>query len=383
MSDRGRGWSAHRPGSRHAWSRPPTALAALSLVAVALAGCTDQQPGTPQAGTTAPAAASGVDWAGSAAIAALGSIPATFDAKFHIALLDPASLNLVGRIGGDAGPTTAPSTGGRPPAESAWLNNSTSNQVCAAVLDDRSAPAVRTAPPDKMLSVWFNGTDAEQELGVCQGAIDAGRLGDPELRDGAVTAQTVAGVNGFRGPHGWAGYRESPPVTYLVGSDVPDDTRTAVLDGSAVSGSLAEDRQVRAVLDEVPHAAMVDMGTVYLQGNPPDATDEITAALSTAMRSAGVTQLPVADFVGYGWTPGTRRVGTATFVTTYGSTQEAQAVGAVLSALWPALADTAFAGAGTTVDGQVVVTTMADVGAAEFSLRDRTILDYPALVSGS
>ncbi len=347
-----------------------------------MSACTDEQSGSPQPGTAVPQTP-GVDWTGSPAYVALGSIPATFDTKYHIALLDPAPVNLVGRIGGEAGPTTAASTGGRPPAESAWVNNSTSEQICAALLDDRSAAAVRTAPPDKMLSVWWGGTDAEQKLGVCQGAIDPERLSDPKLRDETVTAQTVAGVGGYGGPHGWAGYRASPPVTYLVGTAVPDDTRTAVLAGTAVPGSLAEDRQVKAVLDAAPHAAMIDMGTVYLQRNVLGTSDKTATALTAAMRSAGVTQLPVPDFAGYAWTPGTRRVGIATFVTTYGSTQEAQAVGAVLSALWPAVADTTFAGAGTAVDGQVVVTTVTEVGPAEFSLRDRSILGYPALVSGS
>ena len=355
-------------------------LAALSILAPAVSACTDEQSGTAQPGTATPSA-SGVDWTDSAALAALGSIPATFDAKYHISLLDPGPLNVVGLVGGDAGPTTAASTGGRPPAESAWLSTSTSDQICGLVLDDRSAPA-RTTAPDMMLSLWWGGTDAEQKLGVCQGAIDPAALGDPDLRDGAVSAQTVSGVNGYRGQHGWAGYRASPPVSYLVGSDIPDDTRTAVLAGTAVAGSLAEDRQVRAVLDAAPHAAMVDMGTVYLERNMLGAPDEITAALTTAMRTAGVTQLPVPEFAGYAWTPGTRTVGTATFVTTYGSTQEAQAVDAVLIAVWPALADTEFAGAGTRVDGQVVTTTMADVGPGEFGLRDRSILDYPALVTG-
>jgi len=358
----------------------PVALAVLSILAPAVNACTDAQSGTPQPGTAVPTA-SGVDWTDSAAHAALNSIPASFDAKYHISLLDPASLNLVGLIGGDAGPTTAASTGGRPPAESAWQNRSTSDQICASVLDDRSAP-VRSAAPDKMLSLWWGGTDAEQKLGVCQGAIDPAGLGDPDLRDGAVSAQTVAGVNGYRGQHGWAGYRASPPVTYLVGSDIPDATRAAVVAGTAVSASLAEDRQVRAVLDAAPHAAMVDMGTVYLERNTLGASDETSAALVAAMRTAGVTQLPVPDFAGYAWTPGTRTVGTATFVTTYGSTQEAQAVGAVLIAVWPALADTEFAGAATRVDGQIVTTTMADVGPGEFGLRDRSILDYPALVTG-
>jgi hypothetical protein len=353
----------------------------VAALALTIAACTDEQSGTPLPGTAAPTPAPAIDWTASPAYVALGSIPSTFEAKYHISLLDPAPLNLVGRIGGDAGPTTAASTGGRPPAESAWLNTSTSDQVCA-VLDDRSAAPVRTAPPDKMLSVWFGGTDAEQKLGVCQGTIAAGRLDDPELREGTVSPQTVAGVNGYRGEHGWAGYRETPPVTYLIGSDVPDDARNSVLEGTAVSGSLAEDHEVRAVLDAAPHAAMVDMGTMYLERNPLGASDEVTAALTAAMHSAAVTQLPVAEFAGYSWTPGPRAVGTATFVTTYGSTQEARAVGAVLDAVWPALADTEFAGAGTTVDGQVVITAMAGVGPTEFSLRDRTILDYPALVSG-
>jgi hypothetical protein len=355
----------------------------LTVIAVTVTACTDERSGSPQAATGGPTPTSGVDWSGSPAYAALRSIPATFDTKYHIALLDPAPLNLVARIGGDAGPTTAASTGARPQAESAWLNISTSDQVCGAVLDDRSGSTVRTAAPGKMVTVRWGGTDAEQELGVCQGAIDAGRLADPERRDGAVSRQTVAGLNGYRGPHSWAGYRESPPVTYVIGSEVPEDTRTAVLEGTAVSGALVEDRQVKAVLDAAPHAALIDMGTVYLERNPLGASDQITAALTGAMRSAGVTQLPVPDFAGFAWTPGSRRVGTVTFVTTYGSTQEAQAVGAVLIALWPTLADTEFAGAGTTVDGQVVVTTMADVGPAEFGLRDRTILEYPALVSGS
>ena len=113
---------------------------------------------------------------------------------------------------------------------------------------------------------------------------------------------------------------------------------------------------------------MVDMGTMYLERNPLGASDEVTAALTAAMHSAAVTQIPVAEFAGYSWTPGPRAVGTSTFVTTYGSTQEARAVGAVLYAVWPALADIEFAGAGTTVDGQVVITAMAEVGPTEFSL---------------
>jgi hypothetical protein len=209
----------------------------------------------------------------------LGSIPSTFESRHDIGLVNPAVLNRVALIGGNNAPTTAASTGGRPPSEVAWFDDSLNGSVCATYLDGRgtpSGPSPRTGPPGLMLSVAYQATKPEQALGVCAGPVDPAALADPKLRGAtSITPETVAGVAGTNTDKTWLGYRPEPPTTYVVGAEIPDETRNSLVSGTPVGSSLAADPGVRAVLAAAPYAAMIEMGTVLLRESSIGSTDAV------------------------------------------------------------------------------------------------------------
>ncbi len=350
------------------------AVAALTVASL-LTGCSSTQSGLP-----APAG-----WTSTPAAGWLASIPSTFDSRHDIGLVNPAALNRVALIGGDDAPTTAPSTGGRPPSEVAWFDDSINGSVCATYLDGRGSapgPSPRTGPPGLMLSVSYETNTPEKMIGICAGPVDPAALANPKLRGAAeVTPETVAGVAGTSTDKTWVGYRAELQTTYIVGAEIPDDTREGVVGGTAAGTSLAADPGVRAVLSAAPHAAMIEMGTVLLRDHPLGSTDALEEAVSAAMADAGVQAMPVAEFAGYGWTPGQRVVGTSTFVTTYGSAQEAAAVGRVLAAVWPKLPSSPLGAAATAVEGSTVITTLPEVEPGEFTLRGQSLQGYPGFVT--
>lgn len=349
---------------------------ASALVGLALAtACSSAQPGAPEA----------AGWTSSAAAGWLGSIPSTFESRYDIGLVNPVVLNRAALIGGNNAPTTAPSTGGRPPSEVAWFDDSVNGSVCATYLDGRgstSGPSPRVGPPGLMLSVSYQAGKPEQALGVCAGQVDPAALAEEKLRGAAtVTPSTVAGVAGTTTDKSWAGYRAEPPTTYIVGTAISDETRNSLVSGTPAASSLAADPGVNAVLKAAPYAAMIEMGTVLLRDNSIGGSNAVEQAVTAAMADGGVQAMPVAEFAGYSWTPGPRVVGTSTFITTYGSAQEAATVGRVLSAVWPKLPSSALGTATTAVDGTAVITTLSEVEPGEFTLRGMSLQTYPGFLT--
>ena len=138
----------------------------------------------------------------------------------------------------------------------------------------------------------------------------------------------------------WIGYRPSDQHRFYLGTLVPKTTQEAVVNKTAVSGSLADDPDVRAVLAIAGTSPSVIMGNELLAGSDfqqKRQQQEISAAAS----QAGQTW-PTATFAGYAWTPTAGAKGTAQFITLYASHQEAAAAAAVLNKIWPTTTRPAF-----------------------------------------
>ncbi len=74
---------------------------------------------------------------------------------------------------------------------------------------------------------------------------------------------------------------------YQIGSKIPTAVRSAVLTRAASTASLAQDADVAAVLAANPHAAAIEMGTVFrgLAAGPAtsNALDKIRAAVEISL----------------------------------------------------------------------------------------------------
>ena len=342
------------------------AAATAVLATAVLTGCSAGESGAPQR----------ADWSTASVYPALRSIPADEKALWDISLVDPGALNRLNQFADRPLPSTAVTSGGRPPAESTWTRASLSGSGCA-FLDGLQRPqsAVRTGPPGPMLSVYFGKPSPAALLAVCAGDVDTARLGDVVGDDAAPTARS--GVDGYGDDTIWVGHRDS--LTYLVGSDVPAATADAVLTGTPVaSGSLADDPGVQAVLAATPRAAVIEMGTVLtgMNRDGPGASKQLDALVADVETTTG-KQLPAPIFGGYGWTPGADANGTGTFVTCYASVTEAADAAAVLTAVWPKAPDSAFATAVTAASDRVVRTDVPGVESNEFDLRTLRLLSYP------
>jgi hypothetical protein len=334
------------------------AIGAVILIAgAALAACSSGQRGDPVA----------QDWTVSPVYGALRSIPATAASKFEIGLVSASRLNALDADAPTPKATTAPRSGLRPPSENAWINYAIAGSVCTLLESTYDAAAgYRTGPPGDMLSIYYGSVDTGQTLGVCQGDTDPTELEGKQQKIGAVDGYDLKGI--------WLGRHNG--LTFQFGDKIPDDLRSAILSGTAAGGSLADDPEVRAVLDATPQAAAVEMGRIFVG----IASFRSSSPLHKALDAVTATQdkaLPDPTFGGYGWTSTSGLTGTGTFVTRYGSATDASTAAALLTAVWPKATGTPFADASTTSDAETVVTRVPNVKVTDFNLRNLRVADYP------
>lgn len=338
--------------------RTRRAIVAVALIGcAALSACSSGQKGSAVA----------QDWTASPVYGALRSIPATADAKLEIGLVSAGRLNALDADSPEPKATTAPQSGLRPPSEYAWTNYAIAGSVCTLIESSYGdAAGYRTGPPGDMLSIYHGSLDTDQMLGVCQGDTDPAKLkGKP---------QKIGAVDGFDVKSVWLGRANN--LTYQFGAQIPDDLRSAVLSSTAADGSLADDADVRAVLDANPQAAAVEMGRIFVGIASLRSTSPVKKALAAVVATQGKT-LPDPVFGGYGWNSTDGLTGTGTFVTRYGSAADAATAATLLSAVWPKVSDGPFATATTTADGQTVATTVPTVKVTDFNLRNLGVADYP------
>ncbi|MGI8417246.1 MAG: hypothetical protein ACR2P2_13795, partial [Nakamurella sp.] len=236
------------------------------------------------------------------------------------------------------------------------------------------------------VQIELGAKDAHGYLAICAPAAGADRLSDAKARGTDVTAKTFAGVAGFGSDSGkWMGNNSGNTVTYIAESDTPAELAEAVIGSKTppASGTLAKNEDVLAVLDAAPSAAMLEMGTTLVATSSYSAPAAVSTAFKQAVAQGGNGQPPVPEFGGYAWTPGARINGTATFVTSYGSKEEAGTVTAILKDVWGRLGDSKFTGAVTTQDDRTVITRIADVGPTEFKVQSGQLGDYPAFLARS
>lgn len=364
-------------------------VAALALLVLA-AGCSDPVSGTAeqgaavQVGTPPPII-------GALASPMLDRLPANGSSLRDIALVDPVALTQVA-LRRDY-PADKPSGSDRPKSETAWLDQVGVANPCGTALDAPSR-GLRTGKPGSSSSLVLvaeksdadtSSTEKSGTLALCGGALaDPAKLLSTDARGDTVAPQTMGGVAGSTVSGVWIGVDAAQSVTYVAdGKDIPPDLVQAAISGPAVEPSLAKDARIRAVLDAAPHAAMAEMGTGLVAGSRSSAPAAVRTAFEQAVAQGGYQQPPIPEFGGYAWTPGSRITGTATFVTRYGSAQEAATAGAIITDVWSRLGVSKFSGAVTTQHDVTVVTTLADVGPTEFKVQNGLLPEYPGFLARS
>ncbi|WP_229674535.1 hypothetical protein [Nakamurella endophytica] len=333
-----------------------------------------------------PGSAAPAGWDTAAVTGVLRSVPATAATRTEIGLVNAAVLNALDASSTRPLTSTAPSSQGRPPSDSAWTRYALYVPLCAGVVDGLLRPAVgpaaRSAPFGSMVTLaWSDPPRPVTTVSVCAGgAVDAARL---RARLGSdVEDLDVEGITGYRAEPGWIGVDRSRDEVVVVGSAVPDDVRSRVVGGRTTSGSLADDPDVRAVLEPLADAATLLMGTelVRLGGFPQRGAAAAPAeALAAVVRERGAAY-PRPVFAGFGWRPTSGLQGATRFVTVHGSEAEARTAAELLTASWSRLGATEprrLGGAATTVRGRSVVTEVAGVPPEAFSIRTLTVAQYP------
>ncbi len=218
-------------------------VGAMLVAVTVLASCSGQ-------GGTAVAQ----DWTGSPVYSALRSVPASSDTKFEIGFVNPAGLNNLNRSAPSPRPSTAIQSGRLPESEYSWTNYAIATPVCEQLETQTFARGFRTGPAGDMLTIYTAGYSPAAAIGVCAGEVDLS-----VFRGKPSTLDTIAG---YELGQVWAG--RSGGLMYQIGSKIPTAVRSAVLTRAASTASLAEDADVAAVLAANPHAAAVEMGTVFL-----------------------------------------------------------------------------------------------------------------------
>lgn len=355
------------------------AVAGLTLL---VAGCDSNVNGSPQSGgSTVAGSPSGPSrWLTNPVLTRL---PAGDTTLSLISLIDGATMNKVGqRVGFQ---DTTPDSNERPKSETAWLDVDSVDNPCGQGLDSSSG-GLRTGSPGDSVQIELGTEDAYGYLAMCAPAVSAGKLSDAKARGTDVAAKTFAGLAGFGGDSSvWMGNNSGNTVTYIAESDTPAALAEAVVGSRTppASGTLAKNDDVLAVLNAAPAAAMLEMGTTLVATSAYTTPAAVSTAFEQAVAQGGYGQPPVPEFGGYAWTPGARINGTATFVTSYGSKEEAASMTAILKDVWSRLGESKFTGAVTTQDGRTVTTRIADVGPTEFMVQSGQLGDYPAFLARS
>lgn len=360
------------------------AMLAIVGLTLLLAGCDSNVGGSPQSGgspTTGAAGSSGPSrWLTNAA---LERLPAASTTLSSISLLDGATMNKVAQRVGFS--DSSKDSSGRPDSERAWLDAAAVDNPCGQKLDS-SAGGLRTGPPGDSTEVELGTNDRHGYLAICAPAATAGKLSDAKARGAQVAATSFAGRRGFAAAGSeWMGNDSGNTVTYIAESNTPADLAMVVVGNKApaASGTLVKNFDVLAVLTAAPAAAMIEMGSTLVATSPFSAPAAVSTAFKQAVAKGGYGEPPVPEFGGYAWTPGARINGTATFVTSYGSKEEAGTESAILKDVWSRLGDSKFVGAVTTQDGRTVITRIADVGPTEFKVQSGQLGDYPAFLARS
>lgn len=357
----------------------PLLAAAAGLVLASVAGCSDAVTGSAEQGTASGSGTSAI--AASVSSPLLDRLPANDSTLIDISLIDPVALTKVAQFRGYRSDDRGE---GRPSSETAWLDQTAVTNPCGTVLDG-DYKSLRRGNAGPSSSLVLGTKDKQGTVAVCGGAVpDPATLKSADARNGEVSDRTIGGIAGFTADDTWIGVDQAHSLTYLADVDeVPADLLQAAISGGPADAPLAKDSRVRSVLDAAPQAAMVEMGTALLDGNAASAPGPVRTAFEQAVAQGGYQQAPIPEFGGFAWTPGVRITGTITFVTSYGSPQEAGTVVKILNDVWARLAPSKFSGAVTVQHDATVITTLADVGPTEFKLQSGQLADYPGFFARS
>jgi len=342
------------------------------------AACSDAVSGSAEQGAPGEMQAPAIT--GSVSSPVLDRLPANASTLSDIALIDPAALTEVA-LRRDY-PAAGSNSDERPAAETKWLDQVGVSNPCGTVLD-ASYSGLRSGDAGPSSSIVLGTAQKSGTLAVCGGAVpEQAALASTEVRGDGVAAATVAGIDGYRASRTWIGVDRQQSLTYITdGTDIPEDLVQQAIAGPAADPPLSKDARVRTVLAAVPKAAMVEMGTELVTGSSPSAPAAVRTAFEQAVAQGGYQQAPIPQFGGYGWTPGSRITGTATFVTIYGSPQEAATAVKILTDTWSRLGTSKFTGAVTRRSDAAVVTTLADVGSTEFKVQSGQLAEYPGFLA--
>lgn len=361
-------------------SAGPRKVAAAAAFVLLSVGCSDPVAGAPAVPVTGPSVPSGGDGA-SGTRQILDRLPSNAATRTDIALIDAAAMNRVALRTGYGASADSTDSAGRPTTQTGWLDLIAVQNTCGKTLDGPSNP-LRSGPAGDSLSIELGTQGSSGQLAACAGAaVDSKNLSDSTHRGGEVTQRTIAGVIGYAANGNWIGSSGDRSFTFVAEDGCPADLVQAAIAGKPMtSGSLSQDPGVRAVLDTAPQAAMIEMGTTLLTSPRAAAPAPMRTAFETAVAQGGFQDPPVPEFGGYSWTPGTRYTGTALFVTTYGSPQEAATVVTILKDVWTRLGPSKFEGAQTEQHGTTVTTRITDIGPKEFEVQNGVMADYPAFL---
>lgn len=342
----------------------------LTMITLALAGCSDPVPGVADVPAPTPAG-------GDLTTAVLQRIPSGSGSLQSISATDAAALNTIALR--REFPTEA-GTERRPATEIAFRDIATMPNDCSRVLDDPNT-SLRNGVPGISITLLLGTQQDGGELALCQGKADPPAV-QQAFADSGGAARTVAGIVGTGDDDGWIGIDDPGNLTYLTVGTPPEDLVTAAISGPPLAeGSVGQNPRVRAVLEAMPGAAMLVMGTTLVATPRGAAPASVVTALDEAVTAGSFVAPPVPEFGGYGWIPGRRISGTAVFVTWYGSPEEAQTVTTILRDVWERLGTSVFSGASTEQQGSVVITRLQDVLPDEFGADNTQMGEYPAFLA--
>ncbi len=345
------------------------------------ASCSDPVAGVPAVPVTGSSVPGGGGDGASGTRQILDRLPSSAATRTDIALIDAAAMNRVAERIGYGASADSTDSAGRPTTQTAWLDLIGVQNTCGMTLDGPTDP-LRSGPAGDSLSIELGTQGSSGQLAACAGAaIDSKNLSDSTHRGGEVTQKTIAGVIGYVANGNWIGPSSDRSFTFIAEDGCPADLLHAAVAGKPLtSGSLSQDPGVHAVLESAPQAAMMEMGTSLLTSPRAAAPAPVRTAFETAVAQGGFQDPPVPEFGGYSWTPGARYTGTALFVTTYGSPEEAATVVTILKDVWTRLGASKFEGAVTEQHGTTVTTRITDVGPKEFDVQNGVLADYPAFL---
>lgn len=345
----------------------------LAGLVLAVSGCSDPVGGVADvADVPAPAPAGG-----DLTSAVLQRIPSESGSLRSISATDAAALNTIALRRGFP---TEPGTDRRPSTEIAFRDIAKMPNDCGRVLDDPNT-SLRSGVLGISITMLLGTQQDGGELALCQGRADPAAV-QQSFADSGGAARTVAGIAGTGDDNSWIGIDDPGNLTYLTVGSPPEGLVTAAISGPPLpQGSVAQNPRVRAVLDAMPGAAMLVMGTKLVATPRSAAPASVVSALDEAVAAGSFAAPPVPEFGGYGWIPGRRISGTAVFVTWYGSPEEAQTVTTILRDVWQRLGTSVFSGASTDQQGSVVITRLQDVLPDEFDADNTQLGEYPAFLA--